>query len=272
MSQTIKIFIFYIALASLCLPLVPSPSGGESTGSFLLTHASEKNRLLMDELKWTFGGKNQRGWALYTELIRRTIDSRAEPDSKEFAQALSRWQMKVGLPSDGVLNYNTWMKMVSIFQSNRRAVRESSEGDPQFELIPTSSLYDPQRPEELRRAEKRTLAAYRRMFAAAAIELSLPDQTSEKWLSIISAYRSHSYQAELRRRSPNSGRAGLAINSPHTSGRALDLYVGGEPVSTKDQNRAIQVKTPAYRWLVKNAGRFGFKPYFYEPWHWEYNP
>jgi LAS superfamily LD-carboxypeptidase LdcB len=26
----------------------------------------------------------------------------------------------------------------------------------------------------------------------------------------------------------------------------------------------------AYRWLVRNAERFGFCPYFYEPWHWEY--
>ncbi|HZH32789.1 MAG TPA: hypothetical protein VEY11_18625 [Pyrinomonadaceae bacterium] len=26
----------------------------------------------------------------------------------------------------------------------------------------------------------------------------------------------------------------------------------------------------AYRWPVRNAERFGFRPYFYEPWHWEY--
>jgi LAS superfamily LD-carboxypeptidase LdcB len=50
----------------------------------------------------------------------------------------------------------------------------------------------------------------------------------------------------------------------------LDLYVGGDPVDTKDANRAIQVKTPIYQWLVRNADKFGFRPYFYEPWHWEY--
>jgi LAS superfamily LD-carboxypeptidase LdcB len=60
------------------------------------------------------------------------------------------------------------------------------------------------------------------------------------------------------------------MNSPHFTGRALDIYVGGEPVSTKDDNRAIQTQTKAYRWLVKNAAHFGFRPYFYEPWHWEY--
>ncbi len=95
---------------------------------------------------------------------------------------------------------------------------------------------------------------------------------SEKFLKIISAFRSREYQEKLRRESPNSGRAGLATNSPHFTGRALDIYVGGEPVETKDFNRAFQVQTPAYRWLVKNAAKFGFKPYFYEPWHWEYAP
>ena len=86
----------------------------------------------------------------------------------------------------------------------------------------------------------------------------------------MSAYRSPEYQAMLRAQSPGSGRAALAKNSAHSTGQALDLYVGGEPVSTKDANRLLQVQTPAYKWLVKNAAKFGFRPYFYEPWHWEY--
>ena len=93
---------------------------------------------------------------------------------------------------------------------------------------------------------------------------------AEKYLKIVSAFRSREYQEQLRRQSPNAGSAGLAVNSPHFTGRALDLYVGGEPVDSKDSNRAVQVSTPVYRWLVQNARRFGFRPYFYEPWHWEY--
>jgi LAS superfamily LD-carboxypeptidase LdcB len=93
---------------------------------------------------------------------------------------------------------------------------------------------------------------------------------TEKFLKILSAFRSREYQDQLRRQSPGAGSAGLAVNSPHFTGRALDLYVGGDPVDTKDSNRAIQVKTPVYQWLVRNAERFGFRPYFYEPWHWEY--
>ena len=107
------------------------------------------------------------------------------------------------------------------------------------------------------------------MLAAAIDDLKL--EHSSSYFKIISSYRSREYQENLRRKSPNAGSAGLAVNnSPHFTGRALDLYVGGDPVDTKDANRAIQVNTPAYRWLVKNAERFGFRPYFYEPWHWEY--
>ena len=94
--------------------------------------------------------------------------------------------------------------------------------------------------------------------------------SDEKYLKIMSAFRSREYQDKLRRESPNSGSAGLAVNSPHFTGRALDLYVGGEAVDTRDANRALQVQTPVYRWLVRNAERFGFRPYCYEPWHWEY--
>ena len=108
------------------------------------------------------------------------------------------------------------------------------------------------------------------MIAAAMADSSLNLKSTDKFLKIISSYRTRDYQDRLRQQSPNSGRAGLAVNSPHFTGRALDIYVGGSPVDTADANRAIQVNTRAYQWLVRNAERFGFRPYFYEPWHWEY--
>ena len=40
--------------------------------------------------------------------------------------------------------------------------------------------------------------------------------------------------------------------------------------STDVHSRRYMSQTPTYRWLVKNAGRFGFVPYVYEPWHWEW--
>lgn len=57
--------------------------------------------------------------------------------------------------------------------------------------------------------------------------------------------------------------------SPHQSGRAIDLYLGG----SNDSANVGRLRTlPAYHWLVANARRFGFYPYEAEPWHWEYNP
>ena len=35
-------------------------------------------------------------------------------------------------------------------------------------------------------------------------------------------------------------------------------------------SREHMARTATYRWLVLNAERFGFVPYVYEPWHWEY--
>jgi LAS superfamily LD-carboxypeptidase LdcB len=55
---------------------------------------------------------------------------------------------------------------------------------------------------------------------------------------------------------------------------ALDLVVGAAPGqrvdSSADANRLAMSKTPAYRWLVLNAPRYGFLNYAFEPWHWEW--
>lgn len=59
--------------------------------------------------------------------------------------------------------------------------------------------------------------------------------------------------------------------SPHHTGRAVDLHVGGR-ISTDPGNVEFQHRQTAYKWLVCNAARFGFYPYVREPWHWEYNP
>lgn len=57
--------------------------------------------------------------------------------------------------------------------------------------------------------------------------------------------------------------------SAHQTGRAVDLYLG---VPNGSANVARLRRTPAYKWMVANARRFGFYPYPTEPWHWEYNP
>ena len=265
-------------LVRLSAPAKPAPGAGFKGGNpAAFESASGSNVQLGTSLEWNFGGKAQRGWNLYTLLIGDLIGSRTDASSNEFAMRLYGWQRDNGIEPTGVLDGETWSQMVSKFQARRISERPYPAPN-QLVTIPASDCYDPTRAEELRSAEPETFTAYKRMVAAAASEPSLELQVgrdgqlaaNEKFLKVISAFRSREYQDQLRRQSPKSGRAGLAINSPHSTGRALDLYVGGEPVSTKDENRALQTQNVVYRWLVKKAARFGFQPYFYEPWHWEY--
>ncbi len=238
--------------------------------------SATRNAQLRNDLKWVFGGKSQRGWYLYTALLNRLLDTNSDPASDAFADALARWQKKSGLAASGVLDDATLYKIIAGWQGQR--LKDRSPAQPQQLLIaPRSDFYDPERVDELRQVERGTYSAYKRLVAAAIADKSLGLRhhknelaAGEKFLKIISSFRSREYQEKLRRESPNAGSAGLAVNSPHFTGRALDIYVGGEPVETNDPNRAIQVDTPVYKWLVRNAGRFGFQPYFYEPWHWEY--
>jgi D-alanyl-D-alanine carboxypeptidase len=257
----------------------PSPAAASNTSaSPAFAAAAKQNLILRDGMDWVFGGKQQRGWSLYEPLIARTLAAQQGADSNDFASAVSRWQVSSGLASNGVLDRDSWMKMIGAWQSNRLKDRAYASPD-QLVTVTASEFYDSARPAELRQVERSTYAAYRRMLAAAAADKSLglrlaPDgelAQDEKFLKIVSAFRPREYQERLRREQPGAGRAALAVNSPHFTGRALDLYVGGyDPVSTKDDNRALQTQTKAYRWLVANADRFGFRPYYFEPWHWEY--
>jgi LAS superfamily LD-carboxypeptidase LdcB len=239
--------------------------------------AATQNALMKNDLTWTFGGKQQRGWYLYDLLIAKTLSTQDDSVTVEFAASLANWQKRAGLKSDGVLDEDSLMRMISQWQSNRLKTRDYPDPS-QLLTAPPADFYDPSREPELRQVERKTYAAYKEMIAAAIADPALnlahttPTELAprEKFFKIVSAFRSREYQDELRRKSPNSGSAGLAVSSPHFTGRALDLYVGGDPVDTRDDNRAIQVNTPFYRWLVRNAERFGFRPYFYEPWHWEY--
>src|SRR5262249_10347630 len=158
------------------------------------------------------------------------------------------WQKSAGVAATGVLDRETWLMMVGLFQS-RRIKDRIVPGPDQLALVPVSECYDPERPENLRYMDRQAYAAYKKMVAAATEQVSLHTDSNQKWLTVVSAFRSPAYQAELRKRNPGAGRAGLALSSPHSTGRAMDLYVGGEPVNTKDANRAIQVNTRVYQWL-----------------------
>ena len=255
--------------------LTPIPIAARPAAPF--AEAAAQNALLRNDLMWKFGSKQQHGWYLYDLLIGQTLKIGFDPSSSDFANTISGWQKQKALSPTGVLDENSWMALVAQWQSNRLKDKTPATPD-QLLTAPSSDFFDPERLEENRQVEKTTYAAYRQMLAAAIADPTLklahtsPNDlaATEKYFKIVSSFRSREYQEKLRRESPGAGSAGLAINSPHFTGRALDLYVGGDPVDTRDSNRAIQVNTPVYKWLVRNAERFGFRPYFYEPWHWEY--
>ena len=272
----------YVALLSIvvwvgfAIVMVKANGGQAKHTAKAGAEAARKNAVLRRDLDWTFGAKPQRGWYLYEQLIQRLINTKSDAASVQFSSAVGRWQEKSGLQPSGILDEETLYAMIKVWQDARLKDRSVAPPD-QLVLAPIADFYDPTRAEELRRVERQTYAAYKLMVAAAVSDrsLHLAHQRNEllpgeKYLKIISAFRSPEYQEKLRRESPNSGSAGLAVHSPHFTGRALDLYVGAQAVDTTDSNRALQVETPVYRWLVRNAERFGFRPYCYEPWHWEY--
>ena len=246
-------------------------SSATSTGP-----AAARNATLRSDLSWVFGRKSQRGWYLYEPLLTRLLGIEDAAHTDSFAKALEVWQKRKGLAANGILDETTLYAIVSEWQSRRLKDKTPATPD-QLMTAPTSDFYDPTRVDELRQVERQTYAAYKRMVAGAVADPTLrlagangELASTERYLKIVSSFRSREYQDKLRRESPHAGSAGLAVNSPHFTGRALDIYVGGEPVETNDRNRAIQVQTPVYQWLVRNAERFGFRPYYYEPWHWEY--
>ncbi|MBK8264917.1 MAG: D-alanyl-D-alanine carboxypeptidase family protein [Nannocystis sp.] len=95
-------------------------------------------------------------------------------------------------------------------------------------------------------------------------------------LKIASGWRPHRWRSRKhyeetvieRYGSLAEGRRFLAYSSPHETGLAMDLGVGG----LKPDRRTIdeQRKSKLHRWMVEEAFKFGWHPYKVEPWHWEF--
>ena len=117
------------------------------------------------------------------------------------------------------------------------------------------------------------LDAYRELVAAARVEV--PEVANDpELLQIFSGFRDPEADAARCAQQGNCDGLRRAACSPHRTGTAVDLYVGqvaGLGVdNTSSASRLHMTRGPTYRWLVRNAGRFGFVPYVYEPWHWEW--
>ena len=257
-------------------PRVPViPQAPECRGSTAFDGAALQNGLSVREMPWAPFGRKERGWEVYEAKIAQEIGTRCSADSPAFAEALARWQKARRLGEDGVLNEEVFTRMKSFWHAQRPYITVRSEGCP---APPPESMLSHATPAEGYRGKAiqlrpPALQAYRRMRAAALAEV--PEIARDPdMLTIFSAYRSPAYDAERCAREGNCNGITRATCSPHRTGLVVDLVVGAAPGSTVDSsadvNRLYQTRTPAYRWLVANAHRFGFVNYVFEPWHWEY--
>jgi hypothetical protein len=116
------------------------------------------------------------------------------------------------------------------------------------------------------------LAAYRAMVSAARREVAAV-AADPHLLTLVSGYRGPD-EERARCAGGGCGTPSKANCSAHRTGTAMDLYLGtapgADPASSDDANRLFQANSPAYRWLVANAARFGLVNYPFEPWHWEW--
>ena len=237
--------------------------------------AAAANAVSLSAMPVTGFGRTEIGWETYAPLIAREVGVRCGPYETGFAAALATWQRERRLPVDGVLSPAVLEAMRVMWHRRRPVVAAMSEGCPG---APSGAELEVAEPEE-GYAGKRVmlrpaaLAAYRAMVAAARAE-SAEVKANPRLLTIFSAYRGPAEEAG-RCAPPNvcDGRI-RASCSPHRTGLAVDLHVGSAPgmdvASSADDNRLHQSRNPAYRWLVENADRFGFVPYPFEPWHWEW--
>jgi LAS superfamily LD-carboxypeptidase LdcB len=226
-------------------------------------------------LKWSPFGRAEAGWAIYAPLIAVEIHATCAPDSRGFADQLTRWQHAHDVPDTGALDPATFLRMKQIWQQRRPFVAASRTGCPPPPA--EASLAQASRVESfggkiiwLRPA---ALAAYRRLAAAARAQV--PELAADpRLLTIFSGYRSPDSDAARCAREGNCQGIVRAVCSAHRTGLAMDLYLGAAPGlapdSSADANRLFISRSPAYRWLVANAARFGFVNYAFEPWHWEW--
>lgn len=220
-------------------------------------------------------GREETGWEIYAPLVAHEAGVACGPETTAFAGALADWQKAHKLPDSGALDVDTLEAMRLVWHSRRPFVAATSGG--QCPAAPDeATLSQTAKPEgyggktvALRPA---ALEAWRRMLAAARSEQPAI-AADPRLLTLFSGFRGASEEAS-RCSLGGCSTPAKASCSPHRTGLALDLYLGAapgsRPESSEDANRLFQTRTPAYRWLVDNAARFGFAPYPFEPWHWEW--
>jgi LAS superfamily LD-carboxypeptidase LdcB len=235
-----------------------------------------KNASSLTTLVFAPFGRPETGWVVYAPRIAEEIRTDCGPDTPRFAHALARWRTRHRLGHTGVLDDATFEVMKTAWQARRPFVMERKAGV--CPDAPELMALEAAGPEEsdggkiilLRPA---ALAALRRMTADARAEVPEASADPER-LMLFSGFRAPADDAARCEAQGNCNGLVRAQCSSHRTGLAMDLVLGAAPGfdvdSSADANRLWQTETPTYRWLVKNARRYGFVNYVFEPWHWEW--
>ena len=211
-------------------------------------------------------------WAPFAPLVSREIGTACPPDTAGFARALARWRRAHALaPAGGAMDAPALQALRDLWNARRPFVAASQGGacpasPPPAALLAAEPAEGYQgKPVQLLPG---ALFAYRRMVAAARAQI--PDVAADpQLLTLFSGWRGPDEEAQRCADGSCDGKTKSAC-SAHRTGTAVDLYLGGPPGSSNAADRLAKSRTPAYRWLVAHADRFGFTPYPFEPWHWEW--
>lgn len=238
--------------------------------------AAGRNRQSFAAMRWAPFGVAEAGWDAYAPTIAEEIRTGCDPTTPGFAAALADWQQRHGLPATGEVEAQTVEAMRVIWMLRRPFVVETRDGScppGAAEAALLQAAADEGYFGKTVQLRPGALAAYRQLRAAARREAPAV-RADPTLLALISGYRSPELNAAQCLADGNCGGPARANCSAHRTGLAVDLYLGAQPgfdpTSSADENRSFQSATPAYQWLVRNAGRFGFVAYPYEPWHWEW--
>ncbi|MGA0546305.1 M15 family metallopeptidase [Brevundimonas sp. VNH65] len=249
----------------------------DCTGDPAWAEAALANALSLNTLSWTPFNQAETGWEAYVPILQHEIGVKCDPAGGAFAAGLARFQARYDLPPTGVFDAATFIVLKGVLQERRpfvmARVRNECPDPPPLNQL-GYLLPEEEHADRLTRLLRRdVLDAYRRMVEAARTEVPAIAADPEL-LQIFSGFRDPEADAARCAQQGNCDGVRRAACSPHRTGTAIDLYVGrmaGMDVdSTAPESRRHMSRGPAYQWLVANAGRFGFRPYLYEPWHWEY--
>lgn len=257
-------------------PPPPARISAECRGPARFAEAARANAADLTGMAWAPFGVAERGWDAYAPVIGREVGTDCAPGSAGFAAALAEWQAGQGLPASGRVDAASFEKMRVAWMLRRPFVVATRDG--QCPQRAAQAGLAQARPEEgyWRKAVQLrpgALDAYRKLVVAARREV--PGLAADaELLTIVSGYRDPQADAARCATDGNCGGPARATCSAHLTGLAMDLHVGAAPgedvTSSSDANRSFQAQTRLYAWLVRNAGRFGFVGYPYEPWHWEW--